>query len=336
MTEQGQPNHNHPSDEIDLGQLIQLIKKGFHSLGNFVLRIFIYLKKNSIKIIGLAIIGVAISIGLNMLISKKLKTDVIVQPNFDSKNYLYDVVEEIEANVKAKNTNFFNPLDINVDDLKGFSVSVVPIEDEEIKTEDAVSNEMKFLEVLENFKEESFVLDILRSELSEKSVLNHKISFSYKDEEKGQVIVKKLIAYINENPYFEQLKETYSKNARLRIEQNTKLITQIDELIDNYSKSLLASKQKSGSETIYLEQENPLNITGLLNQKNLWSKEIEQKNLELIEQTSILRIINMGNPQEVQKAIFNKPIFMIPVFLVLAFFLWSIGKYLSAKAKEIE
>ncbi len=334
MANQEQPNNSNTADEIDLGQLLNLIKKGFHNLGNFFLRIFIYLRKNVFKILGLIVLGVAISLGLNALISKKLKTDVIVQPNFDSKNYLYEVVDEIEANVKAKNANFFKSLDINVEDLNGFKVSVEAIEDEEIKTEDAVSNEMKYLEILENFKEESFVLDILRSELSEKSVLNHRISFSYNDRDAGPVIAGKLMNYINNNPYFEKLKEVYSKNAQLRIEQNTKRIVQIDQLIENFTKGMLTDKKNSG--TIYLEQENPLNVTGLLSQKSLWSKEIEEKNLELAQQADILRIINIGEPQEVSKQFFNQPIFIIPIFLVLAFFLFSGIGYLNQKSKEIE
>jgi len=170
MADQTSPKNPNASDEIDLGQLLELIKKGIKNFGNFFLRIFIYLRRNAFKLLGLILLGIAISFGLNQIISKKLKTDVIVRPNFESKNYLYDVVDELAANIKSRNLSFFEEMEISVEDLEGFRIEVVAMEDEETKTEEVVLNEMKYLEVLQNFKDESFVIDILRSELSEKSV----------------------------------------------------------------------------------------------------------------------------------------------------------------------
>lgn len=335
MADQLQPNNHQSSDEIDLGQLLQLIKKGFHNLGNFVLRVFIYLRRNIFKLIGLVILGIAISFGLSQIVSKKLKTDVIVRPNFESKNYLYDVVSEISANIKARNKDFLATMNITAEDLKGFEIEVEAIEDEEVKTDDSVLNEMRYLEVLENFKEESFVIDILRSELSEKSVISHKITFKYKDLKTGPMVVEKVMNYINTNEYFNRLKKVYDENAKSRITQNDKLIGQIDELVANYSKALLAEK-RSGTEVVYMEKENTLNVPLLLNLKNDLLKEIEDKRLEIFQQTGVLSILNFGKTQEVKKSFFNQTYFLIPVLLVVGFFVLSFFKYLERKAKEIE
>lgn len=336
MADQIPPNKPNSSDEIDLGQLLELIKKGIKSFGNFFLRIFIYLRRNAIKLLGLIILGIAISFGLNQITSKKLKTDVIVRPNFESKNYLYDVVDELAANMRSKNESFFEEIDISVEDLKGFKIEVQAIEDEELKTEEVALNEMKYLEVLENFKDESFVIDILRSELSEKSVVNHKITFSYKDAAKGPVIVEKLMRYINTNRYFNDLKDVYAENAKSRMEKNTLLIKQIDTLVSNYSKGLLAEKQKSGTGVVYMEKENTLNVPSLLNLKDNLLKEIEDKRLELAQQTGVLSILNFGKTQQVSKSFFNQTYFLIPTILVVGFILLSFFKYLERKAKEIQ
>ncbi|TMM58959.1 hypothetical protein FEE95_05870 [Maribacter algarum] len=336
MAEHIKPKNSNVSDEIDLGQLLQLVKKGFHNLGNFFLRVFIYLRRNILKLIGLAILGLAISFGLNQIISKKLKTDVIVRPNFESKNYLYDVVDELAANIKSRNEAFFGTMDISIADLEGFKIEVEAIEDEEVKTDDSILNEMKYLEVLQNFKDESFVIDILRSELSEKSVIDHKITFTYKDAAKGPAIVEKMMGYINTNEYFNDLKTVYAANAKSRIVQNTQLIEQIDGLVDNYSKALLAEKQKSGTGVVYMEKENTLNVPSLIQMKNELLKEIEVKRLEVAQQTGVLSILNFGKTQEVKKSFFNQTYFLIPVLLVAGFLLLSFFNYLSRKAKEIE
>ena len=335
MADQLPPNNHTTSDEIDLGQLMDLIKKGIKSFGNFFLRIFIYLRKNILKLGGLVILGIAISYGLNQIITKQLKTDVIVRPNFESKNYLYDVVEELTANIASGNEDFFKEIDISVADLKGFKIEVQAIEEEEVQTEEAVLNEMKYLEILQNFKDQDLVADILRNELSEKSVIYHKITFIYKDQTTGPAVVEKMMSYINNNEYYDGLMKVFAENATSRIEKNIVLIDQIDKLVDNYSKGLLQEKQESGTDVIYMEKEN-LNVPSLLSFKNGLLKDIENKRLEVAKQKGVLSILNFGKTHEVSKSFFRETTFLIPTILVLGFILLSFFKYLEQKAKEIE
>jgi sensor c-di-GMP phosphodiesterase-like protein len=249
---------------------------------------------------------------------------------------LFDVVEELAANIKSRNERFIQELGITEKDLEGFNVEVEAIEEEEIKTEEVVLNEMKYLEVLQNFKDESFVIDILRSELSEKSVIDYKITFTYKDPVSGPVLVQKLMTQINTNEYFNDLKNVYEGNAKARIEKNTVLIAQIDELVGNYSKALLAEKQKSGTGVVYMEKENTLNVPSLLDLKNELLKEIEDKRLEMAQQKQVINILNFGKTQQVSKSFFNQTYFLIPTILVVGFIVLSFFKYLERKAKEIE
>ncbi len=336
MAEQIRPKAPQPSDEIDLGQLLQMIGNGTKKLGNGFLRIFIYLKSNALILVGLVILGVATNFVLNMFVSKRLKTDVIVRPNFESENYLYDVVDEIAVNIAAKNVAFFDSIDISVADLKGFDIRVEAIEGEEKKNKDALIEEIKYLEVLQNFKDEGFVIDILKSELFRKSIVEHKITFIYKDPKTGPAIVEKLLNYINANPYFDEVKKVHEENTKSRIEKNTVLIDQINKLVANYTTAILAEKGRSDGRIVYLDKENTLNVTDLLSLKNKLIKEIEDKKLEIAEQTNVLSIINLGRAQELKKALFNKRIVAIPTYLVLAFFLFSFVRYLNAAAKKIE
>ena len=328
-------NSTRASDEIDLGQLMQLIKKGFYQIGNFFLRIFLYLKRNALKLLGLIVFGLGAGFGLKLIVPSKLKTEVIVRPNFESKNYLYDVVDEIEANIKSKDEAFFGALEIPISNLKGFAVQVEAIEDVEVKSEEALLQEMKYLEVLQNFKDESFVIDILRTELSEKSIIDHKITFSYKDPLAGPEVTKKLIDYINTNTYFDQVKKVYRENAESRITKNMGLINQIDELVDNYSKSLLAESEKQSGGTVNIEADNSLNVPSLLIMKNTLLKEMETKKLELAQQTEIVSVLNIGRTQMVKKPFFNQKIVLIPSLLVLAFFIFSFFQYLNRKSSEL-
>lgn len=329
------PSKDAATDEIDLGQLLQLLKRGFHHLGNVFLRIFLFFKKYALILIGLVVLGVVISFGLNQIISKKLKTEVIVRPNFDSKDYLYDVVDELTANIKAKNENFFKSIGVELEDLKGFEIEIEPIEDDEKVDTDVVVNQMRYLEALSNFKDQSYVVDIIKSELAEKSVVNHKITFLYTNELKGPEISRKLLKLINTNDYLEEFRVIAASNAASRIENNTNLINQIDDLVANYSKSLTNEASRPNAGTLYFEKENALNVPSLLILKNNLIKEVEEKKLELKQQANIISIINLGNTQVVRKSLFNNRMFTIPMVLVLGFLLFIFLRYLDRKAKEI-
>ena len=80
MAENQSMKNKNSSDEIDLGQLFQLIGKGLDSLFKFILRVFVYLKRNIFILIGLLVVGLAVGYGLNQVVSKRQKTDIIVKP----------------------------------------------------------------------------------------------------------------------------------------------------------------------------------------------------------------------------------------------------------------
>lgn len=333
MSEQHSTNPG-TSDDIDLAQLIQMFKQAFKSLGTLVLRIFLFIKKNLFILGGLVLLGLGISFGLNQLTSKNLKSEVIVRPNFDSKNYLEDVVEEIQTNLTSKDKTFFETIGINSEDLEGFRLELEPIAEDETQSEEKMLNQLQYLQTLNNFKGEAFVKDILRSELTEKSVVNYKLIFQYVNAEKGPAIADKILGYINANQYFNSIKEVYANSARARIDNNKKLIQQIDEVVTNYSNSLKANSGSTNSTASFLEKE-PVNVSSLLSLKNRFVEVIEQKQLELKQQSNVISILNYGKTQEVKTKLVENRFFMIPMILVLGFLAYCFIRYLNAKSKEI-
>ncbi|MUH35135.1 hypothetical protein D9O36_04720 [Zobellia amurskyensis] len=329
------PNNTSTSDEIDLGQLFKMIANGFNRIGIAFLRVFLYLKKNALILIGLIALGIIISFILSSFVNKKLKTEAIVRPNFDSTDYVYDVINEIQSNIYSQDTAFFQKIGLSVQDLQGFRMEIQPIEDPE-ETKEEAEQELRYLELLQDFKEESFVVDIVRSELTKKSIIAHRITFTYIDAGKGNLIAEKLLDYINYNSYYDRVKNTSRENAQLRITKNTLLISQIDNLIDNYTKTLLRDGSDKAQGSVYMENESALNIASLLTLKNRFLKEIEEKKSELTEQTEILSVINMGKTQVFKKPFFNNTFFLIPMVLVVLFFIISFILFLNKKAKELQ
>ncbi len=335
MADQTETTTTGDSGEIDLEKLLQLFRKGLKRIFRGILHLFLYLKKNAFKLVALIAIGIAIALLLTTFVDKKLKTEVIVKPNFASKDYLYDVIDEIQANIRSKDTLFFNDIGIDISGMRGFEVSIEPIENKEIDKEKTKQNN-EYLEILQNYKDNDFVLEAIRSEVLKKAVLTHRITFSHKNPEKGEEYVTKLMRYINDNPYFTEIKRVSTENAESRIAENTELIGQIDELVANYAKQLAADNRTVGREGMVLfDEEKEVDVTALLALKNRLIKEIEEKRMEVSEQKEAINIINFGKAQVVKKQFLNKSLFMVPAILLGMFFAWSLLVYLNRKSQEL-
>jgi hypothetical protein len=329
MAEKEIPNQKNNSDEIDLGQLFKMIGNGFNNLFKAFLRLFLYFKKNAIILLALVIVGAGIGYGLSKIISKKLKTEVIVKPQMDSKNYLYDVIDEIQANLRARDTAFFKSIGIDDITFEGLEISIG-----KVQADGGDEGESKYLELLQSFENTDAISDIVRAELQNKSSFNHRIIFLYNDAAKGQDFAKKVMDYINGNEYFTGLIAIYMTNATSRIKENQQLLIQVDEIITNYAKNMGTGNVPSGNDRIVLDNKESLNITGLFELKNSLIKDIESKKIELEDRTEVIKVINFGSTQPVKKSFFAKAIVIIPLALIGLFFLISFLRYLNRRAAE--
>ncbi|UII77607.1 hypothetical protein LV716_07515 [Flagellimonas sp. HMM57] len=309
-----QPVNSNSSDEIDLGQLFQLIGKGFNKIGLAFLKLFLYLKKHALILGGLIIIGLAAGYGLNQVTEKKMKIEVIVKPNLESKDYLYNVVEEIENNLRAENFQFFTRIGIDTSSLREFKIAISPMEEEENAEEN-----LAYLELLGKFQGNEDFSDVIKSELLNRSEPSHMITFLFKDIDKGRVFAEKVMQYINANTYLRDLTEVAKQNALDRIEKNEIFVDQIDILISAYTKSLESEGEQIKNQRITFSAEEKTEITGLFELKNQLIYDIELKKIALKEQKDPINIINFGSSQQVKKAFFGRSVILIPSLLLLLF-----------------
>jgi hypothetical protein len=330
MANNQSPNTQNSSDEIDLGQLFQLIGKGFNAIFLFLLRVFLYLKKNILILIGLVIVGLAIGFGLNRITSKKLKTEIIVKPQLESKNYLYDVISEIQANIRAKDITFFKEIGIDQVDFNGLDIAI-----SRVLQEGGSESDIKYLELLQSFENTDAIADIVRAELQNKSSFNHRITIFYKNAEFGKTFTEKILKYINTNKHFNVLLEVYRNNATYRIEENQALLKQVDEIIANYTNGLASKTKPVLNERIVLDNQEQVNIADIFQYKTGLIRDIETKKLELIERRETFSVVNLGQPQVIQKSFFGKNVVLIPLLLISLFFAISVLKYLNKKSKSL-
>ncbi|WP_298485371.1 hypothetical protein [uncultured Maribacter sp.] len=327
-------NTSNSSDEVDLGELFLLIRRGLNNVFKSFLRVFLFFKKNILILIGLVLVGLGIGYGLNQISETTKKTEVIVKPNFESKDYLYGIVSELQSKIKGKDYNFYSNLEIELEQLKGFKIEIEPVQ---AKSNADLEKSLKYLEYLGNLKDDNSIKEVIKNEVLESSYVNHKISFYYKNEKLGQDAAKKIMAFINDNDYFKELKEIYLLNSESKIKENEELISQIDVLITNYSRALgsKSNSKENGEGMVLLGGEEGLNIPQLLNLKNDLIESTANNKLLKREYKETIKILSFGGSQQIKKDFFTAKITLIPTILIGLFFMWSLLKFFNNKSKEL-
>jgi len=194
---------------------------------------------------------------------------------------------------------------------------------------------MVFLEALKEFGNNEAIGEIVRSELQDQTTKDHRISFFFKDPVKGEEYARKFIEYINSNEYYNSLNATYVENAQNRIVLNDSLLVQIDRLLQNYTASMLRESAASQGQLV-IDNEEPLNVPALIDQKSRLIRDMEERKLEIIRRQNAIRVVSFGKPHQVNIPLYGKKIVYIPILLILGFFVLSFIKHLNAKAVDLE
>jgi hypothetical protein len=318
------------SDEIDLGQLFKLIGKGFQKMFRGILSIYLYFKRNFFWFAGLGVLGVLTGYLVNQLVEQRQKLEVIVTPNLDTRNYLYDVVAEVQSDIKAKDTAFFNSLGIQVEKMEGFDLEI-----NDLRTQSKnAPGDLELLELMKDFGNSPAIGDLVRETLREKTTKDHRITFYFKDPITGEDFAEKLMGYVNSNAYYSQLLQTQRKNAQERIQRNDSLVKQIDLLINNYTEQM--TREQGGTEgRLVLENQEPLNVPSLFELKNQLIRDTESKRLELDTKKEAITIVNFGKPHKIIKPLFQKNYVVFPLVFIGGFLLISLILFLNRKSFEL-
>jgi len=332
-------NREDPSDEIDLGQLFNLIGKAFQKVFRAFLRVYLYFKRNIFWFAGLGILGVLTGYLVNQFIEDKQKLEVIVSPTtddtnylFDTRAYLYDVIGEIQSEIKSKDTAFFRSLGLDAAQMEGFEIDIVPLSSQD---KELLEDQSGTFEALKDFGNSEAISEILQSEFRKRTKKDQRITFYFKESTPGKEYARKIMAYINSNPYYRQILQTQEVNAEKRIQRNDSLYGQIDLLLENYTVKM--AREQSGSQGQFtLENQESLDVPSLFRLKNELIEDTELKKLELQMNRDPITIVNFGNAHKVDKPLLQKNIILFPLSFMVVFLLISSIRYLNRKSIELK
>jgi len=336
------------SEEIDLGQLFKVIGDLFNNFFKFVksffkgiFHVFIlflkFINTHFLKFVIAGILGLVLGWYLDYLADPEYKSSMIVEPNFNSAQQLYNnIIFYNELAIEREYNNLASALKISNEEAQsilGVSIGAFTDANQKLKqfsdfvlTLDSTSRaNLSYSDYLENFNN----ID----------ARFHRISIVSLDPQVPKKCQNAIVRSIANNQYFQLRKSTNDINLKINDSIIRKQLSEVDSLKSFYQKLKLLDVQRnkeSSGTSISLSSENrqldQSEITLLREGKSL-GKEILSLNNKKANTKDIINVISdfpnragLINSLIRQKKITLPLVFIVLTFLVLILLLLS--KYL--------
>ena len=334
------------SEEVDLGQLFKLIGKAFDRLFkfiggiftgvfNFFIQFLLFIQKHFIKLVVVSIIGFAIGVYLDMTKDTKYISTMVVEPNFNSVQQLYN------------NINFYNEL-AKAEDLKGLSEVLNITEDDALSIKsfkiESYSDENqkvqlfdKFVRSLDSTTQKSIDMQSYLENFNSFDTRFHTVSVIATNNNIAKKIQPSIISSISRNEYFNLQKDINDINIKLQDSLYSKQISEIDSLQLLYKKVMLkeADRPMEGTSISLGEKGgNDNRELALINKVEELKTGLVELNIERANKSSILNVISDFPKKGVkERGLLKSYKFIIPFLLLsltlLILALLSVNRYLK-------
>lgn len=323
---------NNQDQEIDLGQIVQGIKRFIQNINTAIFNSIQFFIKNGVIIFGLLLLGFGTGLYLDTQI-KSFNHQIIVKPNFESTDYLYAKIDLIESKIKQGDTIFLKSIGID-SPSKIMFIEINPIIDiYSFVNEDIFSkaeNSPNF-EMVKLLADGGDINKVIKDKLTSKNYSNHNINIVTKDFISEEKTITPLLKYLNQNDYFNKVCVTANNNIILKMKKNEEMIIQIDNLLNEFSSSINGN-QKSDKLVYYNENTQ---INEMIVSKNNFISELGYQRKELLNIDTFIKKISCVTNITNTKSINGKLKFVLPLFFIIGFVLIRFFVSFYKKQKQL-
>ncbi|MFL1010587.1 hypothetical protein [Flavisericum labens] len=339
------------SEEVDLGQLFKLIGNAFSRLFQFIENIFkglfnivinflIFVQKHFKKLVMVGVIGVAAGTYLDFKKEPKFVSTMVVEPNFNSVQQLYNNIKFYNELAVAKDSTALSEvLDISKKEasaIREFDVESYSDENQKIQLFD------EFVRSLDTTTQKAIDIKAYLENFNSFDAPFHTVSIVTTNNSIAKKIQPSIINSISRNDYFKLQKNISETNINLQDSLYKKQIREIDSLQILYKKVMLKEAERDlGGTNISLGEDGSKDNKelALINKMNELKNSLVELNEERGNKSSILNVISEFPVKGVKiKGILKSYKFLVPclllgmTFLVLG--LISLNKYLHNYKKD--
>ena len=322
------------SEEVDLGQLFKLIGNAFERLFRFIGSIFkgifnliilflLFIQKHLIKFAIIGFVGLAIGIYLDFKKETRYISTMVVEPNFNSVQQLYNNVEFYNELAQAEDsTALAEALSISSKEasaIKEFQVESYSDENQKVQLFD------KFVRSLDTTTQKTIDMEAYLKNFNSFDARFHTISVIATDNSIAKKIQPSIINSISRNTYFNLQKEISDINIELQEDIYNKQITEIDSLQLLYKRVMLkeADRTMGGTNISLGENGGKENKElSLINKMDELKSNLVRLNEERANKSSILNVISDFPRKGVkEKGFLKSNKFLVPSYLLILTFI---------------
>ncbi len=317
------------SDEIDLGQLFQLIGKGFQKLVDFIASIFkgifhviilflLFLQKNFIALFITVVVGVAAGFLADMYKTPEYISKMVVEPNFNSVQQLYNNIDFYNDLAKAEDSlTLSKELAISVSEaatIKKLFVDSYSDENQKIKLFD------EFIQQLDTTTIKALDYESYLKNFNSMDARFHQISLIATNDDVAKKVQPAIVQSISANEYFKLQKRINDENLLLQEQIYNQQLSEIDSLQQLYKRVLVkeADKPMQGTSINLAENgESQNKELALVQEREVLKNRLVSLNKEKADKSSILNVISDFPVRGVKvKGFWKSYKFVFPVILL--------------------
>ncbi|MEL1246030.1 hypothetical protein AAEO56_17280 [Flavobacterium sp. DGU11] len=307
--------NNDPDREIDLSEVSAKVKGYFTRVNDSFFDGILFIKRNIILIAGIVLVGAGLGFYLDMG-PKTYSNKVIVHPNFQSVDYLYEAVEGINLKIKQRDTLFLKSIGIKKP-KRFLKIEIEPLIDiynfMNQSENDQKEDRDRKMDVFKLIAEDGDMKEILKDPTTSKNYDNHLIEIISKEKTKQSDIVDPVMAYLNSNPYFKRIQEEQINNVNIKLAANDSVIKQVDKIL-----SYIVNPGKSpGANTMYYSDNSQLG--DVLQFKNAILAEQARLRINKANYTEIFKDRGILLNEKSSDVVSGNMKFIIPVLFLIFF-----------------
>jgi hypothetical protein len=332
-------------EEVDLGSLFTVIGKGFKNFFNFIGNIFkgifhrlililLFLKLHILKFSVAVLIGGIVGFFLESNKETKFSSNLIVKPNFESTQLLYENINYYNDLVKQQNTKHLASI-FKIDTSKAAALrkfEITPL----MNSNDIINAYDNFILEVDTLTVKSYDFDNFESSFTDFDYLVHNIEVQATVSNIFSELEITIINSIEKNTFFNKIKNLTKENLNTKDSILKANFIEVDSLRNVYMRAILeGAKNNSNGTNIDLGSKSNItkeNDLFEIDRKIIY--DLSQTYKDIATKSDVINIISNFKPEGSEiKGITKNLIFIMAVlgFLLTLFIilLFDLNKYLE-------
>jgi len=299
--------------EVDLKEVSAKTIKWIENSKLSLLKQFVFVKKNIIFLVIITVVGYIGGLFLDLK-PKFYNQEVVVVPNFNSFDYLYAKINELNAKLEngeletLEAMGFENPKNI-------LEISILAIPDPYKLVEFKKDN----FELLKLMSENGNLSNIFKEDLTSRQYKFHKISILTKKPITDQKIIDVLMKHLNDDAFFENQQVLETKNTAYRLQELDSMNLQVSRILGNLGET---SDPNQTRDNVLILKEG-LDVDNIMIIKDNFVKERNQLKMQMELFDKIVKETIVTQNTRGKEWLFRRGRYILPIILILMFVLFK-------------